>query len=95
MASKHGLIGLTRTAALEYADRGIRVNAVCPGAIQTPMIDRFVHHDAEARAGLVAAHPLGRMGTAGEVAAVIVFLLSAASFVTGTSYLVNGGYTVQ
>lgn len=96
VASKHGVIGLTRTAALECAGRGIRVNVVCPGAIQTPMIDRFVHDDPDARAGLVAAHPLGRMGTADEVAAVIVFLLSeAASFVTGASYLVDGGYTVQ
>jgi NAD(P)-dependent dehydrogenase (short-subunit alcohol dehydrogenase family) len=96
VASKHGVIGLTRSAALEYAGANIRVNAVCPGAIQTPMIDRFVHHDAEAKAGLEAAHPLGRFGTAAEVATVIVFLLSeAASFVTGASYLVDGGYTVQ
>lgn len=96
VASKHGVIGLSRTAALEYASAGIRVNAVCPGAIQTPMIDRFVHEDPKARAGLASAHPLGRFGTADEVAAVIVFLLSeAASFVTGATYMVDGGYTVQ
>lgn len=96
VASKHGVIGLTRSVALEYAPGGVRANVVCPGAIQTPMIDRFTHHDAEAAAALAGAHPLGRFGTPEEVAAAIVWLASdAASFVTGHALLVDGGYTIQ
>ena len=96
VASKHAVIGLTRTAALECAGDGIRVNAVCPGAIQTDMIDRFAGHDSAAKAALVARHPLGRIGTVPEVASAIRWLLSpGASFVTGQCITVDGGYTVQ
>jgi NAD(P)-dependent dehydrogenase (short-subunit alcohol dehydrogenase family) len=96
VASKHAVIGLTRTAALECAPMGIRVNAVCPGAIQTDMIDRFAGHDSAAKAALIAHHPLGRIGTVTEVASAIRWLCSpGAAFVTGQCVTVDGGYTVQ
>lgn len=95
-ASKHGLIGLTRTAALEYAARGIRVNAVCPGVIRTPMVERFTGGDPEAEARLVASEPIGRMGTPEEVAAAVLWLCSdAASFVTGHALAVDGGFAAR
>ena len=95
-ASKHGLIGLTRTAALEYAAQGIRVNAVCPGVIRTAMVERFTHGDPQAEAGLVAAEPVGRMGTPEEVAAAVLWLCSdTASFVTGHALAVDGGMVAQ
>jgi NAD(P)-dependent dehydrogenase (short-subunit alcohol dehydrogenase family) len=91
-ASKHGVIGLTRTAAIEYAPRRIRVNAVCPGAIDTPMMDETFARFPGFRELLVGFVPMGRMGTADEVAAAIVWLLSdAASFVTGEMLTVEGG----
>ena len=91
--SKHGVICLTRTAALEYALQGIRVNAVCPGAIETPMAERLLRDDVEARESMVAAHPLGRFGTPEEVAEAVVWLCSdAASFVTGHALPIDGGY---
>ena len=95
-AGKHGVIGLTRTAALEYATRGIRVNAVCPGVIRTPMVERFTGGEAEAEARLVAFEPRGRMGTPEEVAAAVVWLCSdAASFVTGHAMVVDGGLVAR
>lgn len=94
-ASKHGMNGLTRVAALELAPRGIRVNAVCPGAIRTPMIDRFTHEDDATAADLVARHPMGRMGEPEEIADVIAWLSSpASSFVTGQMLAADGGYVV-
>jgi NAD(P)-dependent dehydrogenase (short-subunit alcohol dehydrogenase family) len=95
-ASKHGLIGLTKSAALEYAGAGVRVNAVCPGVIRTAMIERFTGGDAEREAQLVAAEPVGRMGTPGEVAAAVLWLCSdAASFVTGHALAVDGGFVAR
>lgn len=92
VASKHAVVGLTKVAALDYAAAGIRVNAVGPGFIDTPML---AHQDKEVRARTEAAHPVGRLGTADEVAAMVVFLCSPeASFITGAHYLVDGGYTV-
>lgn len=92
-ASKHGLIGLTRTAALEYAQQGIRVNAVCPGVIRTAMVERFTHGDPANAAALLALEPVGRMGTPEEVAAAVLWLCSdAASFVTGHALAVDGGF---
>jgi NAD(P)-dependent dehydrogenase (short-subunit alcohol dehydrogenase family) len=91
-ASKHGVIGLTRTAAIEYAPHGVRVNAVCPGAIDTPMMDETFARFPGFREVLVGFVPMGRMGTAAEVANAIAWLLSdAAAFVTGEALTVEGG----
>jgi NAD(P)-dependent dehydrogenase (short-subunit alcohol dehydrogenase family) len=96
VASKHGLNGLTKTAALEYAQRGIRINAVCPGAIETPMIHRVTHHDSQEEAAMIARHPMGRMGTPEEIAELIAWLCSdAASFITGQTIAADGGYVAQ
>jgi NAD(P)-dependent dehydrogenase (short-subunit alcohol dehydrogenase family) len=95
-ASKHGMNGLTKAAAIEYAPRGIRVNSICPGAILTPMIHRFTHHERKQAEDLTARHPIGRMGTPEEVAEAIIWLCSdAASFVTGQTLAVDGGYVAQ
>jgi NAD(P)-dependent dehydrogenase (short-subunit alcohol dehydrogenase family) len=91
-ASKHAVVGLTKTAALDYATQGIRVNAVCPGVIRTEMIDRFTKGNPEAEAQMVQLQPVGRMGTSEEVADAVVWLCSdGASFVTGQALAVDGG----
>lgn len=92
-ASKHGVVGLTRTAALEYAQAGIRVNCVCPGTIVTPLLeDVFRRGGPQVEAALKAEEPIGRLGTPEEVAEVVVWLCSdAASFVTGHPMVVDGG----
>jgi NAD(P)-dependent dehydrogenase (short-subunit alcohol dehydrogenase family) len=96
VAAKHGVVGLTRTAALEYAGSGIRVNAVCPGVIKTPMIDRATGGSAEAQEQFAAIEPVGRMGTPEEIAEAIVWLCSdAASFVTGVPMPVDGGVVAR
>ena len=95
-ASKHGVVGLTRTAALEYAEQGIRVNVVCPGVIRTQIIERMVEDDPELEAELAALQPIGRMGAADEIAEAVVWLCSdAAGFVTGHAMAVDGGYVAQ
>lgn len=95
-ASKHGVIGLTKTAALEYAKTGVRVNAVCPGVIQTPMIDRFTHGENQIQNQLIAGEPVGRVGRPEEVAATVLWLCSdQSSFVTGHSLVVDGGWVAQ
>ncbi|MDG4648595.1 SDR family NAD(P)-dependent oxidoreductase [Roseibacterium sp. SDUM158017] len=94
VAAKHALLGLTKTAALEHASDGIRVNAVGPGFIHTPLIDANL--DAETQDALAGLHALGRMGDPAEVASLVVYLLSdRASFITGSYHLVDGGYTAQ
>ena len=96
VASKHGVVGLTRTAALECARAGVRVNAVCPGVIHTAMIDRYTHGDSGIEAQLSGGEPIGRMGRPQEVADAVVWLCSdEASFVTGVAIPVDGGWTAQ
>ncbi|MFJ9082961.1 SDR family NAD(P)-dependent oxidoreductase [Streptomyces sp. NPDC102384] len=91
VAAKHGVVGLTKTAAAEYAAKGIRVNAVGPGFIETPLLKEM---DKAAYDGLVSLHPAARLGTSEEVAELIVFLLSdRASFIAGSYHLVDGAYT--
>jgi NAD(P)-dependent dehydrogenase (short-subunit alcohol dehydrogenase family) len=95
-ASKHGVNGLTKSAALTYADKGIRVNAVCPGYIDTAMVIRAYAENQKARLNAISRHPIGRLGTPEEVAEAIIWLCSdAASFVTGSTMSVDGGYSVQ
>jgi NAD(P)-dependent dehydrogenase (short-subunit alcohol dehydrogenase family) len=90
VTAKHGVVGLTKTVAQEYAAQGIRINAVGPAYIDTPLLGAF---SAETKAGLVALHPIGRLGRAEEVAELVVWLSSEkASFVTGAYYPVDGGY---
>ena len=96
VASKHGLVGLTKTAALEYATDGIRVNAICPGVIDTPMIERFTGGNPELEAQLNAAEPMGRMGHPEEIADAVLWLCSdGASFTTGQAIAVDGGWVAQ
>ncbi len=96
VSSKHGVIGLTKTAALEYAKQNIRVNAVCPGVIKTPMIDRLTGNKKEAEKQFENMEPVGRMGLPEEVAEAVVWLCSdSASFVTGDAMAVDGGWIAQ
>ena len=95
-ASKHGVIGLTRTAALEYAQKNIRVNCVCPGLINTPMVARMIDSGGMNEQDFVAAEPVGRMGKPEEIGEGVLWLLSdAASFVTGHPLVVDGGWVAR
>lgn len=92
-ASKHGVIGLTKTAAIEYAKKGIRINAVCPAVIETPMSEMA---PAQVRQMMLSMHPVGRFGKPEEVASAVMWLCSeSASFVTGTSVILDGGASAQ
>jgi NAD(P)-dependent dehydrogenase (short-subunit alcohol dehydrogenase family) len=94
VASKHGVIGLTRAAALENAKQGIRINAICPGVIRTPMVERVTKGDPEVEASYTAMEPVGRMGEPNEIASAVLWLCSPdASFVTGAAIPVDGGMT--
>jgi NAD(P)-dependent dehydrogenase (short-subunit alcohol dehydrogenase family) len=95
VAAKHGVVGLTKAAALDYAQSNIRINAVCPGIIDTPMTDRFSGGTAEGRRAVIAQEPVGRMGTPEEIAAAVTWLCSdAAAFVVGHAMVIDGGQTV-
>jgi NAD(P)-dependent dehydrogenase (short-subunit alcohol dehydrogenase family) len=94
-AAKHGVVGLTRAAALDYAKANIRVNAVCPGIIETPMMDRFSGGTPEGRARVIAQEPVGRMGKPEEIASAVLWLCSdAAAFMVGHAMVMDGGQTV-
>lgn len=96
VASKHGVLGLTKTAALENAKLGIRINAVCPGVIQTPMIDRLTGKQKEAEEQFTTMEPVGRFGQPEEIACAVMWLCSdEASFVTGIEMPVDGGFVAQ
>ncbi|MFN3152788.1 SDR family NAD(P)-dependent oxidoreductase [Bremerella sp.] len=97
IASKHAVEGATKTAALEYAQQGIRINAIAPGATATDMIDRFAGKEgAESRAALASQHPMNRLATSEEIAAAVAYLASdAAAFTNGVSLPVDGGYLAK
>lgn len=96
VAAKHGVVGLTKAAALEYAKANIRINAVCPGVIRTPMITAAMNDNPELEAAVIAMEPVGRMGEPEETAEALVWLCSgAASFVTGAALSVDGGLVAQ
>ncbi len=96
VASKHGVIGLTRSAALEFADKGIRVNAVCPGVIRTPMVERFLREQPQQAIALKSKIPMGRFGTPEEIGELVVWLTSDhASYVNGQMIVADGGWTAQ
>ncbi|MEA2168245.1 MAG: hypothetical protein QOF76_1545 [Solirubrobacteraceae bacterium] len=100
VAAKHGVVGLSKAAAMDYAPQGIRVNALCPSYIDTPLVtdmfENLLGGDQAAKDAAIAVHPYGRFGTSSEVAAACVWLLSdKASLVTGTAFSVDGGYTTQ
>lgn len=95
-AAKHGVLGLTKSAALEYAARGISINAVCPGTIDTPMVAAMVAKDPEAMKEILKEQPIGRLGRAEEVASAVLWLCSPrASFVIGQALAVDGGFTAH
>jgi NAD(P)-dependent dehydrogenase (short-subunit alcohol dehydrogenase family) len=96
VASKHAVVGLTKSVALENSKTGIRINAICPGVIQTPMIDRALGDNEEVRETYRKAIPMSRFGTPDEIAETIIFLCSdAASYITGQAIAADGGWTVQ
>jgi NAD(P)-dependent dehydrogenase (short-subunit alcohol dehydrogenase family) len=95
-ATKHGVLGLTKSAGVEYASRGIRVNAVCPGVFDTPMLANMKKSKPEELNQVIAAQPIGRLGDSIELAAAVLWLCSpGASFVIGTGLSVDGGFTAQ
>jgi NAD(P)-dependent dehydrogenase (short-subunit alcohol dehydrogenase family) len=96
VAAKHGVVGLTRTAALEYAQKNIRVNCVCPGVINTPMVQRALDKGVMSEADVIASEPVGRLGKPEEIAEGVCWLLSdAASFVTGHPLTIDGGWAAR
>jgi NAD(P)-dependent dehydrogenase (short-subunit alcohol dehydrogenase family) len=95
-ASKHGVLGMTKSAAIEYAARGIRINAVCPGTIDTPMVAEMLAKEPEAMKEILRDQPIGRLGRAEEIAAAVLWLCSpGASFVIGHALVVDGGFTAH
>jgi NAD(P)-dependent dehydrogenase (short-subunit alcohol dehydrogenase family) len=96
VAAKHGVVGLTKAAALEYSAQGVRVNAVCPGVVRTPLFEEAAAHDPDLLPAVTSMHPIGRLGQPEEIAAAVVWLCSdASSFVTGHPLAVDGGSVAQ
>lgn len=96
VASKHGVVGLTKSAALECAARGVRINCVCPGSVRTPMLEGFMGGDERVERAMTAGVPMGRLGTPEEIAQAITWLCSdAAGYMVGHALVVDGGATVQ
>jgi SDR family mycofactocin-dependent oxidoreductase len=96
VAAKHGVIGLTKTAALEFATQGIRINSICPGTARTKMVNDWLGGDPENEAQVEALHPIGRIAEPREIAALVMWLCSdAASFMCGAAVPIDGGYTIQ
>ena len=94
-ATKHGVVGLTKAAAIEYAVQGVRINAVCPAVVKTAMADRSFFHDKDMTARVTAMHPMGRVGRPEEVASTVLWLCSEdSSFVTGHAHPVDGGFLI-
>jgi NAD(P)-dependent dehydrogenase (short-subunit alcohol dehydrogenase family) len=95
-AAKHGVIGLTKSAAMEYAPRGVRINAVCPGTIDTPMVSGMLETQADALEAIMKEQPIARLGRSDEVAAAVLWLCSpGSSFVLGVALPVDGGFTAH
>ena len=95
-AAKHGVVGLTKTAGIEYAERGVRVNAVCPGPVQTPLVEKIVAKQPEIVDAIIDREPIGRIGQPDEIASAVVWLCSdEATFVVGAVLPVDGGYVAQ
>ena len=95
-ASKHGVLGLTKSAALEYARQGIRINAICPGTCETPMVRQAIEQSPDHMARVIDAIPLGRVGKAEEIASMVLLLCSDyAGFAIGQTWAMDGGYTAM
>jgi NAD(P)-dependent dehydrogenase (short-subunit alcohol dehydrogenase family) len=95
-ASKHAVIGLTKATALEYAKSGIRINAICPGAIETETLEGYFRQNPDVKKSIVEGHPIGRIGTTEEIASAVLWLCSQdAAFMVGQSLLIDGGYTAR
>jgi len=95
IASKHAVLGLTKAVALEYAQQNVRINCVCPAAVKTDLYDRFTGQSEEVSQAIESMHPMGRSGSPEEVASAVVWLCKEATWSTGSSLIVDGGYTAQ
>ncbi len=94
-AAKHGMLGLTKCTAIDYAPRGIRINAVCPGTINTPMVKKMFEVGDLSKENVLKAHPINRLGTPNEIADTVLWLCSPmSSFIIGQAIAVDGGYTI-
>jgi NAD(P)-dependent dehydrogenase (short-subunit alcohol dehydrogenase family) len=96
VAAKHGVVGLTKTAALEFATQGVRINSICPGTARTKMVNDWLGGDPENEAQVEGLHPIGRIAEPREIAELVLWLCSdAASFMCGAAVPIDGGYTIQ